>query len=807
MKILRHFAFAVLTVLVITSAAFADDPPSRAVRLKYMAGQVSVQPGGVDEWVAGTINRPMTTADRLWTDKDSRAELHLGTSVMRMNGETSITLTNVSDNTVQVELDQGTLNLRIAHLYEGEIYEVDTPNLAFTITKSGSYRFDVDSNADNTQITAWKGQGEATGDGPSVRLRSHEQGLFSGGRTLAHQIQRAPGFDGFDDWCRVRDEREDRAYSVRYVPRGVIGYEDLDDYGHWVTVAPYGAMWMPAAVATGWAPYRYGHWIWVSPWGWTWVDDAPWGFAPFHYGRWVYYRGGWGWCPGPVLVRPYYAPALVAWVGGSNWGVSLSFAAGGGMAWFPLGYGEPYIPYYQVSRGYFRQVNVSNTRITNITYVTNNYYNNSHNVTHIRYVNQRVTGAVTAVPRDTIINSQPVYRDAVLVQEKHMKGASVITEPEMRPSRHSVLGEHADDPASAPPPRVVERPVVSKMPPPPRPAPVFAHERPVSGRNQDRDRDDHRAIPAAATHEVRPAPVARHEDARSTDHDNADNARRNVPDSVPQPVKDADREEREARRPVPRPPVRDAGRKEVEDRDHAASPAANAAEPNRTVRDNNGQDRNVPRPPEKNGREAEVWNTPTAPVSMPPASKDNSRPGRNVPRPPEKNARQADANTPAAPAVVPAVARDSGRPGRNVPRPPEQNARGPKVRNTSVAPVNVPPSANDNSRPERSVPRPPDNQNRSIPAPQRQAEQRPASRLSASPSTPAAAPRVTRAPAPPTQPTRAAEVSHSAPAPAPRHATPQRESRPANVASRPAPTQDHGAASKPAKEDKGPGKP
>ena len=189
MKTLRRVAFAALGFVVLGSALFADnDPSSRVARLKYIAGQVSLQPGGVDDWVPGAINRPLTTADRVWTDKDSRAELHLGTSVLRMNAETSLTLSNVSDDAVQVELDQGALNLRIARLYDGEVYEVDTPNLAFTVKHAGNYRFDVDSNGDSTQVTVWKGEGEATGDGPSVRLRSREQALFSGGRSLAHQI-------------------------------------------------------------------------------------------------------------------------------------------------------------------------------------------------------------------------------------------------------------------------------------------------------------------------------------------------------------------------------------------------------------------------------------------------------------------------------------------------------------------------------------------------------------------------------------------------------------------------------------------
>jgi len=153
MKNLGKWGSGILTSVVVLCAAAMADPPSRVARLQYMQGDVSVQPGGVNDWVAGVINRPITTADRLWTDKDSRAELHLGTAAIRVSAETSLTLTNLTDETVQVELDQGTLNLRVRHLYRGEIYEVDTPNMAFTVTKSGEYRFDVDPNGDTTLVT------------------------------------------------------------------------------------------------------------------------------------------------------------------------------------------------------------------------------------------------------------------------------------------------------------------------------------------------------------------------------------------------------------------------------------------------------------------------------------------------------------------------------------------------------------------------------------------------------------------------------------------------------------------------------
>ena len=463
------------------------DPPARAARLQYMTGSVSVQPHGTDDWVAGQLNRPLTNSDNIWADKNSKAEINVGTGLIRIGSESSLTLTNVDENTVQMQLHQGAMNLHVRRLYDGEIYEVDTPNQAFTVQKPGDYRFDVDPNSDKTVITVWRGAGQSTGDGPAVEIRENQQAQFMNGTSMQHDIHAAPGLDGFDEWARSRDERFDRSASARYVSPDVVGYEDLDEYGTWRDVPTYGHIWVPTSVSVGWAPYRYGHWIWISPWGWTWVEDEPWGYAPFHYGRWVYYDNYWGWAPGPIYARPYYSPALVAWFGGPNWGVSIGFGGGYGYGWCPLGYGEPYIPWYGVSRGYFNRVNITNTRITNVTNITN-IYNNTyinkhpgrggnpgrppggggggpygpHSGHQIRYANMHAPNGFTAVSRNTLVNSRDVARNAVRVSPQQLSRASAVRTVDARPTRTTMLGRNAGRTTAMPPPRTFSRPVVSR---------------------------------------------------------------------------------------------------------------------------------------------------------------------------------------------------------------------------------------------------------------------------------------------------------------------------------------------------------
>ena len=77
-------------------------------------------------------------------------------------------------------------------------------------------------------------------------------------------------------------------------------YHALEPYGLWMTIEPYGFVWVPTDVPGDWQPYTDGYWTYTDH-GWTWVDDAEWGWAPFHYGRWAYDGFyGWVWVPDTV---------------------------------------------------------------------------------------------------------------------------------------------------------------------------------------------------------------------------------------------------------------------------------------------------------------------------------------------------------------------------------------------------------------------------------------------------------------------------------------------------------------------------
>jgi len=441
------------------------DPPGRVARLNYMAGAVTTEPAGATDWSYAQINRPLTTGDQLWDDQNARAELHIGSTAVRLGQSTSLDVLNLDDNAAQLKVAQGTLSTRVRELAPGSSYEIDTPNLALGLNGPGDYRVDVAPDGSSTTVTVRSGNATVYGDAGQVPVAAGQQIRFGGTSLQQLADNGVPGLDSLDQWAATRDATEDRSVSAQYVSRDVPGYEDLDANGTWRNSPQYGEVWVPRATPVGWAPYHDGHWVWQAPWGWTWVDDEPWGFAPYHYGRWAQVDDTWAWVPGPMVADapPVYAPALVAFVGddegsgGVDWGVSLAVggALAAGVAWFPLGPGEPWHPHWgghdHWSSGYYNRVNR--------TTIVNNYNRNVD--IHNTYINYHARGGVTAVPATAFVHGQPVGRFAQKVDPQQWRNARINPgAPGIAPVRES-FGPGQRNANYRPPAAVMARSVVA----------------------------------------------------------------------------------------------------------------------------------------------------------------------------------------------------------------------------------------------------------------------------------------------------------------------------------------------------------
>ena len=457
----RAFASIIGFAALVFSAAASADPPSRVARLGYLAGAVSLSVAGEDAWDQATLNRPLSIGDRLWVEEGARAEIQDGGTLIRMHASTGISVLNLDDASTQLQLTQGSLNLRVRRLAPNQVFEVITPQLALTLRQRGDYRIAVDPQGNLTDVIVRSGQAEVSGPGAGYLIDAQQRYRFRGNDLRDNEFLAAPRPDEFDQWASERDRALDRSVSARYVSRDVIGYQDLDANGVWGVDATYGNVWYPNQVGPDWAPYRDGHWTWIAPWGWTWVDDAPWGFAVSHYGRWANLGNRWAWVPGPMRARAYYAPALVAFVGGDNFGLAISSGNGGGIGWFALAPREVYRPSYVSSRSYFENVNRSNTVIS--VSVINNSYNTRDRDDH-NYANRRIPGAMVAVPKNTFISSQHVPSAAVRVAPESLHRAPLVAAPQFTPGEHRRGGTAPA--VNLPPARSFERPGVTRIVPP-----------------------------------------------------------------------------------------------------------------------------------------------------------------------------------------------------------------------------------------------------------------------------------------------------------------------------------------------------
>jgi hypothetical protein len=347
---------------------------------------------------------------------------------------------------------------------------VDTPEFSFGLTKIGQYRIEVPDKG-TALLTVRLGEAEAfKGNGGAPEpVHQGRQAQTAGGKVEQHSV---PALDNFDNWCIDRDQREDLSLSARYVSRDVPGYAELDHDGDWRTIDHYGPVWFPSNLDADWAPDRYGHFVQVDPWNMHWVDEKRWGFAPSHYGRWNKFNGEWGWIPpGPgksagsgtgsqFAIRPYYAPALVAW---TKFAPGAA-AAGEVVGWFPLGPGEPWKPDVETSPAYVQRVNMSNTAIDKAVF--------ENPEARVDYVNRQV--ALTAVPSGDLAAGRPVGKQFVHVPETALALGVVSAASGIIATREARIGPLGQAPE--PPPEIANRAVAAHRVVTPRFTPTLSQQ-------------------------------------------------------------------------------------------------------------------------------------------------------------------------------------------------------------------------------------------------------------------------------------------------------------------------------------------
>ncbi|KQW65135.1 hypothetical protein ASC67_16980 [Methylibium sp. Root1272] len=526
--------------LLVAAPALAEtdpaDPPARVGSISALRGPVDSSPEAGAAWDPAKLNQPITSETSLWVPPGSQAEVRIGSSSVRLDGNTQAVFSQLDDHGIAIDVAQGTVRARVRSLATGDSFSFSADGVRAEAQAPGDYRVGYDPDRRAYTVRALSGRLRVVTPNNTFNLESGQESLVeNGGSEL--QLRAMGQRDDFDAWAEARDRDQDRLASARYVSPETTGIEALDEHGYWTTAPDYGAIWYPRGLPYGWAPYRYGHWAYVRPWGWTWVDDAPWGFAPFHYGRWALIGGSWGWVPGPIVPRPVYAPALVGYVGAHSGNVSLSIGFGGGapVGWFPLGPREYYHPPYRYSPRYVQQINVINVvnppqrphddrRATRPTPVERPSY---------RYAQR--PDAVTVVSEDNFRNARSIGRERLDLTPGQMAQLQPVAASLNLPGRP---GGAAPGPAGRPggaasglPSALLPAPGRAQRPQEPRRAPVYgtrddapsmanapggSAQRP-SPMGQDRRRDEGeppaampipgRGVPAAGPPNVQRTPV------------------------------------------------------------------------------------------------------------------------------------------------------------------------------------------------------------------------------------------------------------------------------------------------------------
>ena len=358
---MRRTIVVIIALFFIVAAAYAQDvkqdPQSvkdtkytneSVARLSFVEGKAFIQRASDLGYEEGALNMPISEGDRIGTT-DGRAEIHFGKgNYIRLDAETKLDVLNLpkkEDGVTRLRVWSGNIYIVVGTLKKEKTIELHTADSSFYILDRGIYRVNVRENRD-TEIEVFEGLIEAAGEGGSTLLKASQRLEITEGRFASKPSSFiAVANDGFDKFNESRNSVTGRQYAKKHLPEDLSDFEaELDEYGEWMNLAPYGNVWVPGGIDEEWRPYWNGRWTWLPLTGWTWWPYEPWGWSTFHYGRWHWGIDiGWYWIPmnmwGPGWVNWWWDDFYFGWAPLSYWGYPGVLMGG-------HYYGNYYGPYY-----------------------------------------------------------------------------------------------------------------------------------------------------------------------------------------------------------------------------------------------------------------------------------------------------------------------------------------------------------------------------------------------------------------------------------------------------------------------------
>ncbi len=320
-------ALSISCCALAAQAATSENPASRLLRTSLVAGDVTYLRTDLDKWIELGINTPLFDGDKIWTGKESRAEIEFDDGSFLRLGESSILeIVRLGQfgqpRQVELVLSRGLATLGIVEA-DG-FFIVDAPLYSLRVQRAARLRLEVDPD-DSGRVSVFDGSAEISSQPGQLILAQGESVRFSTQDPDRYYLGLLPARDDWDNWNDARDEYLARWKSSR-PEEDSAGWEngELNQYGSWENLTGYGRVWRPQ-VDQNWCPFNDGRWIWYDSYGWTWVSHEPWGWLPYHYGRWAWADDlGWFWVPGAD--NQSWCPGAVGWIEGPSW-----------IGWVPMG--------------------------------------------------------------------------------------------------------------------------------------------------------------------------------------------------------------------------------------------------------------------------------------------------------------------------------------------------------------------------------------------------------------------------------------------------------------------------------------
>ena len=125
-RTLRSLIQALLATLfaLALAAPAAADPPGRVGRIAWMSGTVQLRNSDTGEWNTAVLNYPLTNGDALSTGPGARLEIGIGSTIVRLDSSSELSIDQIDDQRVRLYLASGSATVRLRSRESAREFEI-----------------------------------------------------------------------------------------------------------------------------------------------------------------------------------------------------------------------------------------------------------------------------------------------------------------------------------------------------------------------------------------------------------------------------------------------------------------------------------------------------------------------------------------------------------------------------------------------------------------------------------------------------------------------------------------------------------